>query len=108
MIRFHLDQHITRKIAAALRQRGIDVTTTVEAGLEGAEDSAHIAFALANDRVILTNDPDFLRLAAAGVPHAGIAFCRQGTRTIGQIVHFLALMHECYTAEEMHGRVEYI
>jgi predicted nuclease of predicted toxin-antitoxin system len=108
MIRFHLDQHITRKIAAALRKRGIDVTTTVEAGLEGAEDSAHIAYALSNNRVIFTNDPDFLRLDAAGVPHAGIAFCHQGARTIGQIVQYLALMHECYTGEEMHSRVEYI
>jgi hypothetical protein len=31
-IRFHLDEHIDRDIARALRLYSIDVTTTVEAG----------------------------------------------------------------------------
>ena len=33
--------------AAGLRRWGIDVTTTREVGLQGADDSDHIAFALA-------------------------------------------------------------
>jgi hypothetical protein len=32
-IRFHLDEHVDPAIAAALHRAGIDVTTTVEAGL---------------------------------------------------------------------------
>ena len=32
-IRFHLDEHVDPAIATALRRAGIDVTTTVEAGL---------------------------------------------------------------------------
>lgn len=35
-IRFHLDENCSHAIAAGLRRRGIDVTTTPEAGLLNA------------------------------------------------------------------------
>jgi hypothetical protein len=38
-IRFHLDENCSHAIAAGLRRRGIDVTTTPEAGLLGAGDA---------------------------------------------------------------------
>ena len=37
-IRFHLDEHMDPDIALALRRHGIDVTTTVDAGLRTADD----------------------------------------------------------------------
>jgi hypothetical protein len=37
-IRFHLDENCAHSIAAGLRRRGIDVTTTRDAGLLGATD----------------------------------------------------------------------
>ncbi|MFI5458618.1 MAG: DUF5615 family PIN-like protein [Isosphaerales bacterium] len=42
-VRFHLDEHVPPAIAAGLRRRGIDVTTTSDAGLAGADDIDHIA-----------------------------------------------------------------
>ena len=44
-MRFHLDEHLPHAIAEGLRRRGIDVTTTVEAGLRGASDDVHLAYA---------------------------------------------------------------
>ena len=41
-IRFHLDEHIHPGIAIGLRAHGIDVTTTMDAGLSGAEDPKHM------------------------------------------------------------------
>lgn len=42
----HLDEHIPAgALASALRHRGIDVTTTAEAGLLGAADREHLAYA---------------------------------------------------------------
>ncbi|MGH7130229.1 MAG: DUF5615 family PIN-like protein, partial [Planctomycetaceae bacterium] len=76
-IRFHLDEHIDAAVAEGLRHRGIGVTTTVETGLSGADDEAHLAFALNEHRVVMTHDDDFLVLHAAGTPHAGIAYCHQ-------------------------------
>ena len=36
-IRFHLDEHVAHAIAEGLRRRGVDVTTTTDAGLLGTE-----------------------------------------------------------------------
>jgi predicted nuclease of predicted toxin-antitoxin system len=108
VIRFHLDEHVDPAIAAGLRARGIDVTTTIEAGLESATDEAHLQFALGEGRVIFTQDRDFLRLHATGIPHAGIAYCEQQTRSIGELIRYLALMHDCLTEEDVAGQVEFL
>ena len=107
MVRFHLDQRVANAVAVALRLRGIDVSTTHEAGLQGAEDLAHITYALAEGRIIFTQDEDFLRHHHAGVRHAGIVYSRQGSRSIGEIVRYLKLMNDCRDAENMAGEVEY-
>ena len=69
-IRFHLDEHVHGAIASGLRRRGMDVTTTAEAGLLSADDIDHIHFAIREHRVIFTQDEDFLSLAASGIEHA--------------------------------------
>jgi len=79
-----------------MRRLGIDVTTSTDAGLLGAADGEQLAYGLAQGRLIFTEDDDFLALAAAGVEHAGLAYCRQNTRSIGQIVHALELVWEVY------------
>lgn len=83
-LRFHLDENVHSAVAAALRRRNLDVTTTVDAGLRQADDPAHIAFAIREQRVIFTQDADFLILASQGVDHCGIVYCHPDRRTIGQ------------------------
>lgn len=107
-IRFHLDENSTGAIADGLRRLGIDVTTTPEAGLLGAADEDQLAYALARGRMVLTHDKDLLRLHAAGVSHAGIAFCRKDARTIGEIVQALALIWDIYDPDEMANHVEFL
>jgi predicted nuclease of predicted toxin-antitoxin system len=107
-IRFHLDEHVPSAVASGLRPLGIDVTTTADAGLLGATDEAHVAFALSEARVIFTQDDDFLVLASQGVEHAGLAYCRQHTRSIGEIIRALEMIHGVYEAEEMRNRIELI
>jgi hypothetical protein len=85
-IRFHLDEHAPSALADGLRRRGIDVTTTTEAGLLSRTDEAHLIFALAENRMLFTHDEDFLRLHADGVSHAGIAYCHQEARSLGEII----------------------
>lgn len=106
-LRFHLDEHVDPAVAVGLRRRGIEVTTTVEAGLRGATDETQLAWAFADLRVVFTQDPDFLRLAESGLPHRGIVFNKQGTRTIGQIIDFLELVFVCISAEDMLGHIEF-
>jgi len=107
-IRFHLDEHGSHAIAAGLRRHGIDVTTATEAGLLHAPDEAHVAYALAEGRVIFTEDDDYLALNARGEPHAGITYCHQQTRSIGEIIRSLVLIWEVYEPEEMANRIEYL
>jgi predicted nuclease of predicted toxin-antitoxin system len=107
-IRFHLDEHVAAAIAVGLRSHGIDVTTTEEAGLAGASDSSHLAFALGDERVVVTHDHDFLRLHAAGDEHAGICYCHQEKYTAGELLQMLLLVNACYDAAAMKMRVEYL
>jgi predicted nuclease of predicted toxin-antitoxin system len=74
VIRFHLDEHIDHAVARGLRDRGVDVTTAGDAGLLGAIDEEHLDFSRHESRVILTNDPDFMRLVHDEPNHAGLAF----------------------------------
>jgi len=52
-VRFHLDENVSVQIAAGLRRRWIDVTTTADAALTGATDAQQLAFAAASGRVIV-------------------------------------------------------
>ena len=107
-LRFHLDEHIPFVVAAALRRFGIDVTTTPEAGLRQADDLAHLAFARQEGRVLVTHDADFLRYHTQGMAHTGIAYCQKGSRTIGEMIETLRLMHEVLTPNEVENTVEYL
>jgi len=107
-IRFHLDEHISTSIAAGLRRRGIDVTTTAEAGLLSADDAAQLAFAASHSRVMVTHDADFLRLHAEGTLHAGIAYCLVGALTAGELLRGLVLIYDLLSAEEMENRIEFL
>ncbi|NEP11383.1 MAG: hypothetical protein F6K14_14465 [Symploca sp. SIO2C1] len=53
---FHLDEQVERAIAEGLRRRNINVTTTPEAELLGVTDKEQLAFAIAQQRVIFTQD----------------------------------------------------
>ena len=107
-IRFQLDEHCPSAIADGLRRRGIDVTTTAEANLRGSADEAQAAHALVEGRVLFTQDQDFLRIHAAGVSHAGIVYCRQRTRSIGQIISGLVQIWETIEPAEMMDWLVYL
>src|SRR5947207_3034387 len=108
ILRFHLDEHVPLAIAQGLRRRGIDVTTAADAGLLGAADEAHLAFAVPQGRVVFTNDEDYLALHDQGREHAGIVYCHQQSRSIGDIIRALMLLWEILDPEDMKNRVEFI
>jgi predicted nuclease of predicted toxin-antitoxin system len=107
-IRFHLDEVCDPRIAAGLRQRGVDVTTTAETGLLGAPDEEHLAYAWKQARVIVTHDADFLRMHAVGAKHAGIVHCALGAYSLGDVIRSLVLIWELLEPEEMTGQVEHL
>ena len=39
--------------------------------------------------------------------HAGIIYSKHGSRTIGETVRYLKLMHDCLEESDMAGRLEF-
>jgi hypothetical protein len=107
-LRFHLDESVPHAIATGLRSRGIDVTTTAEAGLRSAADFQQLAFASSKGRVLVTRDADFLRLDRQGAPHAGIAYWQPQSRDVGRAVLSLVLLWRTCSRADLAGQVEYL
>jgi len=107
-IRFHLDESVSNAIAAGLRRRGIDVTTTPEVGLLAASDEEQLSFALSQNRVLVTHDDDFVVLHQRGIGHSGIAYCSLNRRSIGEILNTLVLIWEVLELEEMKNQLEFL
>ena len=106
-VRYYTDENVSGAVIRGLRQRGVDVLTTPEANKLTATDDEHLSFALAEGRVIFTQDTDFLRLASSGAAHAGIVYAHQQT-AIGDVIRGLMLIYQVLEAEEMVGNVEFL
>jgi predicted nuclease of predicted toxin-antitoxin system len=76
------DQNIMVETVEFLRQQGHDVSSTREAGLAAAPDEEVMAFAVRQDRILLTYNADFgdIRLFPVGT-HAGIIRLRVTQQT---------------------------
>jgi predicted nuclease of predicted toxin-antitoxin system len=106
--KFHLDESVSNAIALGLRRRGINVTTTSETGLIGISDKEQIAFALSENRILITHDDDFIMLHRSGINHVGITYCDQKRRSIGEILNTLVLIWETLEPEDMKNQLEFL
>jgi hypothetical protein len=107
-IHFYADEHFPGPASQGLRRRGIDVLTTQEAGRSGSPDVDQLAFATAQERVIVTFDTDYLELHRAGVQHAGIAWCPEQKYDVGELIRALLLLHGVLDRQSMRNHVEYL
>jgi len=107
-MRFYIDENVDPAVATALRRREIDAIATQGAGHKGASDVEQLEFAVAESRVIVTHDADWLRMHRRGVSHPGIAFISAGYRSLGEIVRKLVVLHDTVPSDSMRNRVEYI
>lgn len=74
--RFLVDECTGQLVVFHLRHRGYDVVGVAEE-MAQADDSAVIAFAFRENRVLITNDKDFGdKVFRDGYPHAGIVLLR--------------------------------
>lgn len=108
VIRYHLDEHMDPDIAVALRRAGIEVTTSLDQHLLSRPDEEQWKRIHAQGRVLITDDQDFLVLAASSQSHPGVVYCHRSKHTMGEIISFLILCHGVYSPDEMVGRVAYV
>jgi predicted nuclease of predicted toxin-antitoxin system len=62
MLRGYADAHVVFALIQALRQRGMDIVRVQDRGRAQADDADLLDEALTDERVMLTNDTDFLVL----------------------------------------------
>ncbi len=105
----YMDVHVPRAITEGLRRRGIDVLTSQEDGTREADDEQLLIRATGFDRLLFTQDEDFLKLAPiwqlSGKPFAGIAFAHQMGASMGRLIEDLELLILCTTEDELSNRV---
>src|SRR4051794_41003535 len=101
-----MDQNFPIPASNGLRQHGVDVLTAQDAGPCGKTDPDQLAFATAEERVLVTFDPDFLVLHHSGASHAGIAWCPERKYTIGQLIQALLVIHGVLDRDAMRNHTE--
>ena len=106
-ISFYTDEQVSMAVVGGLRQRGINVTTAVEANLIKAGDQAHLDFCKRQGAVLFTQDQGFLRLVVPGQDHPGVVYAPQGT-LVGTQVRGLVLIYWNLDFKDMVNRVEFI
>jgi len=107
-----MDVHVPLTIAEALRRRGVDVLRAQEDGAERLEDADLLDRASALQRVLFTQDDDFLaegaRRQSNSIPFFGLIYAHQMRATIGRCVQDLELVAKVYEPSDMAGRIEHL
>ena len=107
-VRFYLDENVPTEVARQLRSSGIDALTARDLGQLGGDDRGHLQRATSLSRMLCTHDQDFLRLAAEGAEHAGIAFSPQHRVSIGGWVRELRALHLRFDREQVTNQVFFL
>lgn len=98
-MKFLIDNQLPAALAEYLRNRGFDSQHVFDIGLEKAADADICQYALANDRVIISKDQDFLYLANQPRIKIRLIWVRMGNcRTSALLQAFERLWPEVETA----------
>ena len=107
-IRFYCDEHVPSAVVDRLRGRGVDCLTIQQDGRGGLADTGALDRAGELDRVVLTSDADFARIAherqRTGVPFAGVVKLNDPSAAVGDLL----VLAECYDPADMADRIEYL
>ena len=101
-----------QRLARALRARGLDVQTALDADMIERPDEDHLAHAAEHDRVLYSfNVGDFYRLHTRfleqGRGHAGVVLAQQQRYAVGEQMRRLLALAAGRTEEEMRNRVPF-
>lgn len=113
-IRLYFDEDsMQRSLVRALRARGVDVITALEARMIERGDAEHLDYATQQGRVLCSfNVGDFYRLhtdyVAHDKPHAGIILMRQQHYLVGEQMRRLLKLIASKSAEDMKNWIEFL
>ncbi len=105
----YTDVHVPSAVTLGLRFRGIDVLTSQQDGTTGVSDQELILRSTALRRVLLTQDTDFLTIAAVyqqdGREFFGVIFAKQLGIGLGQIIEDVDLLLNTAIEAELWNQV---
>lgn len=114
-INLYTDEDVTNELAPALRERGLEAQSVMEAGLLNKDDAAQLAYAAEQDMAILTcNAEHFLALAQeyvrTGRSHSGIIISSEqfSRRRFGELLRLVLRLLNTLTADEMRNCTLYL
>jgi hypothetical protein len=113
-IKLYLDEDaMDRDLAEALRRRGVDVLTALEAEMIARPDKEHLEFAALQERVLYSfNVGDFAALhqefLSGGKHHAGIVLAQQQRFNLGEQMRRLLRLVAARTDKEMKDKLEFL
>ena len=110
-VRLYLDEDVDLALALALRARKIDAVSALELGRRQMDDANHLAYAVTQQRAILThNRDDFLRLAVGYFTetrdHFGIVIAPQ--YPLGEMLRRVLHLVATETQEGLFGQVRWL
>ena len=110
-IHAYLDEDVSTLIAALLRSRGFQATTTAEAEQLGSSDARQLAYAASRQLTLISHNwVDFETLARqyidAGRSHAGIIVAVR--RSPYEIARRILMVTDTISREEMRNQLLYI
>jgi hypothetical protein len=102
-----------RNLVQALRARGVDVLTALDARMIERTDAEHLQLATSLGRVLYSfNRGDFLRLhshyMATGQEHAGMLRARQQHYAVGEQMRRVLKIMALKSAADMRNNVEFL
>lgn len=108
-LRLYMDHNVILAITAGCRSRGLDLLTALEDGMAQQPDEAILARATFLDRVVFTQDADFLRITgewlSRGERFAGVIFGHQQRLSIGEAIENLVLIVDVLAPDEMQNQL---
>ncbi len=108
----YMDEHVHRAITSGLRLRDVDVLTVQEDGLMGISDPQILNRATELQRVLFTQDNDFLveanRRQQNGIYFPGVIYGHQMLVSIGDCIKDLELIAQVGKTEDLANSVRYL
>ena len=111
-IALYMDENVPIAITKGLHQRDIDVLTAQEDNKVHTQDSIIVDRAIELNRVIFSQDRDFLILAdryqKTGIDFTDVIYAPQRSVTIGECVRDLEIIAKASDPQDLSNRVFYL
>ena len=108
----YADHNISHDIIRGLRALGFDVLSARDDGTDREPDMPLFERAVALDRIFLTNDRDFFRVARRWWDEhrsfPGIIRVRQNAASVGELIEHIAILVGTSTADEFRDQIRIV